>query len=83
MDENKVAEEGDWVGEGLNTFIRVKPGADGAAFAADFRKEMEQQLRVGNIYLKDVFPMSHYRDQFLERWLIKSAFTWRASPSSC
>ena len=54
---------------GLNTFIRVKPGADGAAFAADFRKEMEQQLRVGNIYLKDVFPMSHYRDQFLERWL--------------
>ena len=69
VDENKVAEEGDWVGEGLNTFIRVKPGADGAAFAADFRKEMEQQLRVGNIYLKDVFPMSHYRDQFLERWL--------------
>lgn len=36
---------------------------------ATFRKEMEQQLRVGNIYLKDVFPMSHYRDQFLERWL--------------
>ena len=69
VDENKVAEEGDWVGEGLNTFIRVKPGADGAAFAVDFRKEMEQQLRVGNIYLKDVFPMSHYRDQFLERWL--------------
>lgn len=64
-----MAEEGDWVGEGLNTFIRVKPGADGAAFAVDFRKEMEQQLRVGNIYLKDVFPMSHYRDQFLERWL--------------
>ena len=69
VDENKVAEEGDWVGEGLNTFIRVKPGADGATFAADFRKEMEQQLRMGNIYLKDVFPMSHYRDQFLERWL--------------
>ncbi len=69
VDENKVAEEGDWVGEGLNTFIRVKPGADGAAFATNFRKEMEQQLRVGNIYLKDVFPMSHYRDQFLERWL--------------
>jgi putative ABC transport system permease protein len=58
VDENKVAEEGDWVGEGLNTFIRVKPGADGAAFATNFRKEMEQQLRVGNIYLKDVFPMS-------------------------
>lgn len=56
VDENKVAEEGDWVGEGLNTFIRVKPGADGAAFATNFRKEMEQQLRVGNIYLKDVFP---------------------------
>lgn len=69
VDENKVAEEGDWVGEGLNTFIRVKPGADGAAFATNFRKEMEQQLCVGNIYLKDVFPMSHYRDQFLERWL--------------
>ena len=68
-DENTGAEEGDWVGEGLNTFIRVKPGADGAAFATNFRKEMEQQLRVGNIYLKDVFPMSHYRDQFLERWL--------------
>ena len=64
-----MAEEGDWVGEGLNTFIRVKPGADGATFAADFRKEMEQQLRLGHIYLKDVFPMSHYRDQFLERWL--------------
>ena len=25
VDENKVAEEGDWGGEGLNTFIRVKP----------------------------------------------------------
>lgn len=25
VDENKVAEEGDWVGEGLNTFIRVSP----------------------------------------------------------
>lgn len=69
VDENKVAEASDWVGEGLNTFIRVKPGADGTAFAANFRKEMEQQLRIGNIYLKDVFPMSHYRDEFLERWL--------------
>lgn len=83
VDENKVAEEGDWVGEGLNTFIRVKPGADGAAFAADFRKEMEQQLRVGNIYLKDVFPMSHYRDQFLERWLDQVRLYVAASPSSC
>lgn len=69
VDDDEVAAMGDWVGEGLNTFIRVKPGADGDAFAADFRKEMEQQLHIGNMYLKDVFPMSHYRDQFLERWL--------------
>ncbi|WP_297906761.1 FtsX-like permease family protein [uncultured Parabacteroides sp.] len=69
VDEKNVAEESDWVGEGLNTFIRVKPGVDAAAFTANFRKEMEPRLRMGNIYLKDIFPMSHYRDQFLERWI--------------
>lgn len=69
VEREKVEEAGDWAASALNTFIRLKPGADNAAFAATFRKEMEPQLRMGNIYLKDVFPMTYYRDQFLKRWI--------------
>ena len=49
-------------------FIRVKPAADTRHFAADFTREMSQQLRLGNIYLKEVIPMSDYRDEMLRSW---------------
>ncbi len=56
----------DQVAAYLPLFIRVKPGADGRDFAETFQREMEQQLRLGNIYLKEVVPMSHYRIQILQ-----------------
>lgn len=46
-------------------FIRVKPAADGATFVRDFKADMERQLRLGNIYLKEVTPMSYYREEVL------------------
>ena len=49
----------------LFLFIRVKPAADGATFVQDFKKDMEQRLRLGNIYLKEVKPMSYYREEIL------------------
>lgn len=49
----------------LKLFIRVKPAADNARFAEKFRKEMLSQLRIGNMYLKEVVPMSDYRKEFI------------------
>lgn len=49
----------------LPIFIRVKASADNSSFAENFRHDMAQQLRVGNIYLKDVIPMSYYRNEML------------------
>lgn len=46
-------------------FVRVKPEADRPGFVEAFRKEMKRQLRVGNLYLADMRPMSHYRDDQL------------------
>lgn len=56
------------VAENLNIFIRVKPGADNSRFAADFHKEMLPQLRLGNIYLQEVVPMSEFRDGHLRHF---------------
>lgn len=54
---------------GLRLFIRVKSDADNDRFVADFTREMLQQLRLGNIYLKEVVPMSYYRDEMLRSWV--------------
>lgn len=42
-------------------FIRVKPGSDGAEFMENFRREMNNRLRIGNLYLADMRPMSEQR----------------------
>ena len=49
----------------INLFVRMKPSADEPALMQQFRKDMEQQLRLGNIYLSDVTPMSYYREEIL------------------
>lgn len=49
----------------LNLFIRMKPSANKPELMQQFRKDMEQQLRLGNIYLSDVTPMSYYREEML------------------
>ena len=46
-------------------FIRVKTDADRPGFVESFRKEMKKQLRVGNLYLADMRPMSYYRNDHL------------------
>lgn len=65
----EISEVGDGVADGLNLFIRIKPGADNSRFAASFTREMSQQLRLGNIYLKEVVPMSHFRNEFIRSWM--------------
>lgn len=46
-------------------FIRIKADADRPGFVESFRKEMKKQLRVGNLYLADMRPMSYYRNEHL------------------
>lgn len=46
-------------------FIRIKADADRPGFVESFRKEMKKQLRVGNLYLADMRPMSYYRNDHL------------------
>lgn len=46
-------------------FIRVKADADRPGFVEAFRKEMKKQLRVGNLYLADMRPMSEFRNEQL------------------
>lgn len=46
-------------------FIRVKADADRPGFVESFRKEMKKQLRVGNLYLADMRPMSQFRNEQL------------------
>ena len=57
------------VADVLNLFIRVKPAADNSRFVDDFTREMFQQMRLGNIYLKEVIPMTYYRNEFLRSWV--------------
>lgn len=49
----------------INLFVRMKPSADKPELMQQFRKDIEQQLRLGNIYLSDVTPMSYYREEVL------------------
>ena len=43
----------------------MKPSADKPELMQQFKKDMERQLRLGNIYLSDVTPMSYYREEVL------------------
>lgn len=49
----------------LNLFVRMKPSADNAETMRQFQKDMERQLRLGNVYMSEVTPMSYYRNQTL------------------
>lgn len=64
-----IANSGDGLANGWSLFIRIKPAADNDRFVAGFTREMSQQLRLGNIYLKDVVPMSYYRNEMLRYWM--------------
>lgn len=44
--------------------LRVTPDADTSGFLTDFRKNIKNQLRLGNIYMLDVAPMSDYRNDY-------------------
>lgn len=44
--------------------FRVRPEADSPEFAGRFRKEMKQQLRLGNIYLMDVTSFDDIRTSY-------------------
>ena len=46
----------------LGVYIRVRPDSDGEDFIRKFRKEMREQLMIGNFYLGDMRPMSDYRN---------------------
>lgn len=54
MDEQTVA--------GLEISLRVKPGADGPRFPADFRRDMQETLRAGNFLFYDIRSYEHLRD---------------------
>ena len=45
--------------------VRVRPDVDNADFPARFRKDMAEQLRLGNLYLLDVQPLSYIRDGYI------------------
>ncbi len=53
----------------MNIFIRIKANNDSKAFPEKFRKEMREQLHVGNCYLANITPMSEYREQQIREGL--------------
>jgi len=54
---------------GIPLFIRVKAAADSKDFAEEFKKEIEGQLKLGNIYLKGIRPMSEFREGHIRYWV--------------
>lgn len=51
-------------GSNVEYCVRVNPGADDAAFFANFRKAMKTQLRLGNLYLLDVTSFDDVRANY-------------------
>ncbi len=49
----------------IDLFFRVRAEADRPGFTEAFRKEMKRSLRVGNLYLADLRPMSAFREVHL------------------
>ena len=60
-------EEGYYEGmiDAVRLCVRVRPDVDNADFPARFRKDMAEQLRLGNLYLLDVQPLSYIRDGYI------------------
>ena len=60
-------EKGGYDGEisQLQVCVRMRPDADGNDFPTRFRKDMAEQLRLGNLYLLDVQPLSYIRDGYI------------------
>ena len=50
----------------MGIYIRIRPEVDKGNFMADFRKEMREQLMIGDIYLQDMRPMADIRDEHLK-----------------
>jgi ABC-type transport system, involved in lipoprotein release, permease component len=48
---------------GFGVCFRTKPGISERRFVSDFRKEMTQQLRIGNLYLKDIQSFQNLKDE--------------------
>jgi putative ABC transport system permease protein len=49
----------------IDFYFRVKDEADTPDFLANFRQEMSARLRVGNLYVEDIVPVSQERDAHL------------------
>jgi putative ABC transport system permease protein len=49
----------------IDFYFRVKDEADTPDFLANFREEMSARLRVGNLYVEDIVPVSKERDAHL------------------
>jgi putative ABC transport system permease protein len=50
----------------LGVYIRVHPDSDGDDFIRRFRKDMREQLMIGNFYLEDMRPMTDFRNEQLK-----------------
>ncbi len=47
-------------------YMRVRPEADGSDFIRTFRKEMRTQLRIGNLYMANMYRLRDLRNEFLQ-----------------
>ena len=63
--ESKLAKDYDGEMGTIEVCIRVRPEADRADFARQFRSELAKQVRGGNFYLLDVTPLSEIRASYL------------------
>lgn len=56
----------------LEICLRVRPDADGGDFPARFRKDMAQQLRLGNLYLSEVRSLALDRRELLQSYGVEN-----------
>lgn len=64
LTDQKIATCGPGESSQLEVCVRVRPEAD-RDFATRFRKDMSRQIRIGNIYLLDVRPISSVRQAYI------------------
>lgn len=50
----------------MGVYLRVRPDADKKGFMSTFRKEMRTSLRIGNLFLENMRPMSEIREVHLK-----------------
>ncbi|WP_102406381.1 ABC transporter permease [Parabacteroides bouchesdurhonensis] len=48
----------------MEVCLRVEADKDGADFAQTFRRQMKEQLRIGNLYLMDIRPVQDIADSY-------------------